>query len=88
MRDLVRQIDSHMELVDLEVTSSLRAGDHLEGAQTQPPTTTQPSEGIPDQPTGDTTFSPTNDPAIWSLCFWPAFIIPPFLILVYFSFTR
>ena len=64
MRDLVRQIDSYVELVDLEVTNNLHDGDHLEGTQTQPPTTAQPSEVIPDQPTRDTAFSPTNDPAI------------------------
>ena len=31
MRELVQEIDSHMELVDLEVTSSLRACNHPEG---------------------------------------------------------
>ena len=30
MRELVRAIDSHMELVDLEVTNNLRASDHLD----------------------------------------------------------
>ena len=34
MRELVQEIDSHVELVDLEVTSSLCAGNHLVGAQT------------------------------------------------------
>ena len=39
MRKLVQEIDSHMELVDLEVTSTLYAGDHPKGTQIQPPTT-------------------------------------------------
>ena len=33
MRKLVQEIDSHMELVDLEVTSTLYAGDHPKGIQ-------------------------------------------------------
>ena len=39
MRELVQEIDSYVELVDLEVTRNLRAGDQPEGAQIQPPTT-------------------------------------------------
>ena len=42
MRELVRAIDSHMELVDLEVTSNLRVGDQPdENVQLQLPPSTQ-----------------------------------------------
>ena len=42
MRELVEAIDSHMELVDLEVTSNLRTGDRPdEDVQLQPPSATQ-----------------------------------------------
>ena len=34
MRESVQEIDTHMELVDLKVTSNLRAGDQPDGAQT------------------------------------------------------
>ena len=47
MRELVEAIDSHVELVDLEVTSNLRDGDRPgEDVQLQPPLATQ-------QPPGD-----------------------------------
>ena len=40
MRELVRAIDSHVELVDLEVTSNLHSGDQLgEDIHAQPPLT-------------------------------------------------
>ena len=55
MRKLVQEIDSHMELVDLEVTSNLCAGKHPEGIQIQPPTTVQQTENV-------ASFTPT-DPA-------------------------
>ena len=32
--ELVQEIDSHVELVDLEATSGIRVGDHSEGDQT------------------------------------------------------
>jgi len=41
MRELVEVIDSHMELVDLEVTINLRTGDRPgEDVQLQPPSAT------------------------------------------------
>lgn len=41
MRELVQEIDSHVELVDLEVTSNLRAGaQSSKDIQTQPPLAT------------------------------------------------
>ena len=48
MRELVEAIDSHVELVDLEVTSNLRAGDRLgEDVQLQPLSATQqPPEDV------------------------------------------
>jgi len=47
IRELVEAIDSHMELVNLEVTSNLRDGDRPgEDVQLQPPLATQ-------QPPGD-----------------------------------
>ena len=42
MKELVEAIDSDVELVDLEVTSNLRAGDRPgEDVQLQPPSATQ-----------------------------------------------
>ena len=38
MRESVQEIDSHVDLVDLKVTSNLRAEDQPDGAQTQLPT--------------------------------------------------
>ena len=48
MRELVDVIDSHVELVDLEVTSNLRAGGQpSEGAQLQSSLATQqPPESV------------------------------------------
>ena len=60
----MQEIDSYVELVNLEVTSGLRAGDHTKGAQTQPPTMAQPPEDITDQHTGDASFLPPTDPAV------------------------
>ena len=41
MRELVKEIDSHVELVDLEVTINLRAGDRPgEDVKLQPPSAT------------------------------------------------
>lgn len=37
MRESVQEIDSYVELVDLKVTSNLRAEDQPDGAQTQLP---------------------------------------------------
>ena len=64
MRELVQEIDSHVELVDLEVIRGLCAGDHPEGAQTQPPIIAQPSEDITGQYTRDTSFLSPTDPTI------------------------
>ena len=41
MRELVRAIDTHVKIVDLEVTSNLNAA---EDVQAQPPPTDQPAE--------------------------------------------
>ena len=60
IRELVQEIDPHMELVDLEVTSSLRASDHPESAQT----IAQPSEGITGQHIGDAAFLPSTNLAV------------------------
>lgn len=60
----MQEIDSHVELVDLEVTSSLCAGDHPEGAQTQPPTIAQSLEDITSQHIGDVASLPPTNPAV------------------------
>lgn len=54
MRKLVRVIDSHVELVDLEVTSNLHAGaQSAEDVQTQLPPTPQPIDDAPQLPPTD-----------------------------------
>lgn len=45
MRDLVRAIDAHVEMVDLEVMSNIRTED--DGAQNQTPPTAQSTKDIP-----------------------------------------
>lgn len=47
MRDLVRAIDAHVEMVDLEVMSNIRTED--DGAQNQTPPTAQSTKDIPRQ---------------------------------------
>ena len=63
MRELVRAIDSHVELVDLEVTSNLHAGDQpYENVQLQPPPSTQPTRDVIQQPSKDVTLLQPADP--------------------------
>lgn len=64
MKELVQEIDSHVKLVDLEVTSKLRAGNHPKGTQIQLPTTVQPTKDITRQQAKDVALlSPTNPSA-------------------------
>ena len=45
MRELVRVIDTHMETVDLEVTSNLNT---VENTQVQQPPADSPTEDVPE----------------------------------------
>lgn len=58
MAELVWVIDTHVESVDLEVTSSL---DALENVPVKPPLTNQPSEKVPAQQTDDVVLVPLID---------------------------
>ena len=62
MRELVWAIDSHMELVDLEVTSNLRVGDQPDkNVQLQLPPSTQQTGDVIQQPSKDAALlQPTN----------------------------
>ena len=63
MRELVRAIDSHMELVDLEVTSNLRVGDQPdENVQLQLPPSTQQTGDVIQQPSKDVALLQPADP--------------------------
>ena len=54
IRELVQVIDSHVELVNLEVTSNLRTcSQPNENVQIQPPPSAQPIEDIIKQPAKD-----------------------------------
>ena len=57
----MQEIDSYVELVDLEVTRNLRASDQPEGAQIQPPTTVQPTKDITGQQAEDVALLPPTD---------------------------
>jgi len=61
MRELVQEIDSHVELVDLEVTSNLRTRDQPDDAQIQLPTI-QPIDDAVDQQAEDATQLPPMNP--------------------------
>lgn len=50
MAELVRVINTHVESVHLEVTSTLNAPENVPA---QPPLTNQPSENVPGQQTDD-----------------------------------
>lgn len=67
MRELVREIDTHVELVDLEVTSNLNAtlngAQPTEDVQAQPFPIAQPTKDAPAQPVEDTALSRSTDPA-------------------------
>ena len=67
MRELVRKIDTHMELVDLEVTSNLNVVMHsaqiAEDVQAQLFPAAQPTEEAPTQPTEDVALFQSTDPA-------------------------
>jgi len=62
MRELVNAIDSHMELVDLEITSNLGA---LSGStpSSHPDPTALPTGDVPTKPTVDTASCQLVDPA-------------------------
>ena len=66
MRELVREIDTHVELVDLEVTNNLNAtlngAQPTEDVQAQPFLTAQPTEDAPAQPAEDAALSRSTDP--------------------------
>ena len=63
MRELVQAIDSYVELVDLEVTSNLRAGNQPgEDVHVQPLPTTQIAKDAPEQPAEDAAQLPPTDP--------------------------
>ena len=67
MRELVHEIDTHIELVDLEVNDNLNAvllGTQLvEDVQAQLLPTDQPTEDAPAQPAEDATLSQSTDSA-------------------------
>ena len=67
MRELVHEIDTHIELVDLEVNDNLNAvllGTQLvEDVQAQLLPTDQPTEDAPAQPAEDATSSQSADSA-------------------------
>ena len=56
MRELVQAIDTHMETVDLKVTSNLNAPENEEAQQL-------PAEDVPDQHTNDAAHFFPTDPA-------------------------
>lgn len=58
MAELVRAIDTHVESVDLEFTSTFNA---LEVVLAQPPFINQSSENVPDQQTDDVVLIPSTD---------------------------
>ena len=58
IRELVRTIDTHVEMVDLEVTSNLNATKHI---QVQTPPADPPTKDAPKHSTEDASqLSPTN----------------------------
>ena len=59
MRELVQTIDTHMEMVDLEVTSNLNA---IVDVQAQQLPSSQPIEEPPTQPAKDAALSQSSDP--------------------------
>ena len=61
MRELVHAIDTHMDIVDLEVTSNPLA---IEDGQGQTLIVNQPIENAPAQRTDDVIQFPLNDPSI------------------------
>ena len=61
MRELVHAIDTHMKMVDLEVTSNLNAA---EDVQAQPPPTDQPTEDTPKRQAEDAVQLLPTDPSI------------------------
>ena len=64
IRELVRVIDSHVELVNLEVTSNLHTGSQPnENIQIQPPPSAQPTENIIKQPANDAALLSPVDPS-------------------------
>ena len=56
MRELVQAIDTHVDTVDLEITSNLNVADYAQGQQ-------PPTEGVPSQQADDAQLPPT-DPAV------------------------
>ena len=64
MRELVQAIDSHVELVDLEVTSGPHVGaQSTEDIQIQQPPTAQLAKDVIEQPAEDTSQLPPTDPS-------------------------
>ena len=90
MRELVRKIDTHVELVDLKVTSNLNAVLHgaqpTKDVQAQLFSAAQPIEEAPAQPAEDTALSQSTDPAaqIWRRCL--PYCTPFLFFVIYFSF--
>ena len=66
MRELVHAIDTHVEMVDLEVTSNLNATEDVQG---QTLTANQPTEDASTRPTEDVIQLPPTDPSVWYLDF-------------------
>ena len=61
MRELVRAIDSHVETVDLEITSNLNAA---KDAQAQHPPADQPTEDASEQQVEDVDQLSPTDPSV------------------------
>ena len=61
MRELVCAIDSHMEMVDLEITSNLNS---TEDVQAQQSLADQPTKDAPERQAEDIVQLPLTDPSI------------------------
>ena len=63
MRELVNAVDSHVELVDLEITNNLDALPHSTPSSNPDPAT-QPTEDVQTEPATNTVPHQLDDPAI------------------------
>lgn len=60
MRELVRAINTHVEMVDLEVTNNLNVAEDIQAQQFP---ADQPNKEAPTQPTEDLVLPQSTDPA-------------------------
>ena len=66
MKELVQAIGTHVETIDLEVTSNLNATEDVQG---QTLTANQPTEDASTRPAEDVIQLPPTDPSVWYLDF-------------------